>query len=274
MRRDSVEEAYRRHHERSRDEGFVFGGPERLPLFREWVGGPGLRVLDLGCRDGALTSAYLAGNRVVGVDVDRGALVRAAERGIETVWADLDEDLPFDDASFDAVVVAEVLEHLRLPEHVLSEVERVLVPGGVLVGSVPNCFRLKTRCRFLLGRPPENDPTLLHMLRPSDMAGLLGGFEHVEVRCVAGRLVRLHPRLFANDIVFRARKPERKRQSVASADTNACSPAAARTFARQLAAATREHVVAATLFALLFLVLLFVALPEELGDWPYNALGH
>src|SRR5437879_3879 len=78
----------------------------------------------------------------------------------------------------------------------------------LLVGSVPNCCRLKTRLRFLFGRPPENDPTLLHMLRPGDVAGLLGGFEHVEIRCIAGRLVRLHPRLFANDIAFRARKPE------------------------------------------------------------------
>src|SRR5436190_15670669 len=105
MGREGVEDRYlRHHHERGRND-FVFCGPERLPLFREWVGGPGLRVLDLGCRDGALTSAYLVGNRVVGVDVDRETLARAAERGIETVWADLDEELPFEDASFDVVVV-------------------------------------------------------------------------------------------------------------------------------------------------------------------------
>ena len=39
------------------------------------------------------------------------------------------------------------------------------------------------------------------------MRALLAGFERPELRYVAGRLVPLSPRLFANDIVFRARKP-------------------------------------------------------------------
>jgi methionine biosynthesis protein MetW len=204
---EAIERAYRRHHATSRHEGFVFCGPERIPLFREWVGGPGVRVLDLGCRDGALTSEYLDGNNVVGVDVDRAALARAAARGIETAWVDLDDPLPFEDASFDVVVAAEVLEHLRLPERALAEARRVLRPGGRLVGSVPNCFRLKTRLRFLLGRQPENDPTLLHLFDPSALGRLLEAFDDVEIRCIAGRLVRLSGRLFANDIAFRAWKP-------------------------------------------------------------------
>ena len=184
----------------------MYCAPDRIPLFREWVGGPGLRVLDLGCRDGALTSVYLDGNDVVGVDVDRTALARAAERGIETAWADVDEALPFEDASFDVVVVAEVLEHLRLPDRALAEARRVLRPGGALVGSVPNGFRLKTRLRFLVGRQPETDPTLLHLFDPDAVERLLAPFEDVEVRCIAGRLVRLSGRLFANDIAFRAGK--------------------------------------------------------------------
>ena len=146
---------------------------------------------------------------MVGVDIDRVALDRAGGLGVETVWADLDQPLPFEGASFDVVVIAEVLEHLRLPEHVLWEARRVLVPGGALVGSVPNCYRLKSRLRFLLGRPPENDPTLLRMFRPSDLTEALAEFEEVEVRFLAGRLVHLNARLFANDIAFRARTPQR-----------------------------------------------------------------
>lgn len=203
---EAVEQEYRSHHEHWGGSGFVFCGPERIPLFREWVGGPGLRVLDLGCRDGALTSAYLYGNRVVGVDVDRVALARANERGIETVWADLDQPLPFENASFDTVVIAEVLEHLRFPEIVLAEAKRVLAPGGAIVGSVPNSYRLKSRFRFLLGRPPERDPTMLRMFRPSDVTRLLKDFEQIEISLLAGRFLRLNGRLFANDLAFRARK--------------------------------------------------------------------
>src|ERR671933_728729 len=85
---------------RTRPEGFVFGGEERAELFRRYVGGPGRRVLDLGCRTGALTRAYLDGNDVVGLDVDRAALEEAAKLGIETHLADAEEPLPFADESF------------------------------------------------------------------------------------------------------------------------------------------------------------------------------
>ena len=141
------------------------------------------------------------------VDIDRAALDRADELGIETVWADLDQPLPFEVDSFDVVVIAEVLEHLPFPGQLLSEAKRVLVPGGTLIVPVPNCCRLKSRLRFLLGRPPENDPTLLRMFRPTDLTEALAGFEQLEVRLVAGRLLRLNDRLFANDITFRAQTP-------------------------------------------------------------------
>jgi len=206
-RQEAIEHAYRRHHETSREDGFVFCAPDRIPLFSRWIGGSGLQILDLGCRDGALSEAYLDRNHVIGVDVDRSALARAEERGLETAWADVDEPLPFPDESVDVVVAAEVLEHLRLPEQALAEAMRVLRPGGLLVGSVPNCFRLKSRLRFLLGRPPESDPTLLHLFDPAAVSRLLDAFEEVEIRCIAGRLVRLNGPLFANDIAFRARKP-------------------------------------------------------------------
>lgn len=208
-RLERLEEGYRRHHRASRTRDFVFCGPERAALFREWVGGPGRRVLDLGCRYGALTRAYLAGNEVVGVDVDREALAEAAALGIATVWADLDEPLPFPDGSFDRVVMGEVLEHLRFPAQAVAEAGRVLRPGGAVIGSVPNSYRLKSRLRFLLGRPPEfaDDPTHVRLFRGEDVLALLAGFERPELRYVAGRLVALSPRLFANDIAFRAWKP-------------------------------------------------------------------
>ena len=208
---EEIEQAYRRHHEQSRPDGFVFCGPELMERFRAWVGGPGRRVLDLGCRSGALAEAYLEGNEVIGIDVDREELAEAERRGVTTMWADVDEPLPFDDASFDAVVAGELLEHVRFPDRLLEEVRRVLRPGGVFVGSVPNSYRLKSRLRFLLGKPPEfaDDPTHLRMFSGAHVRRLLDGFEAPEVEYVAGRLVPLHARLFANDIVFRARKPTR-----------------------------------------------------------------
>jgi SAM-dependent methyltransferase len=204
---EQLDERYREHHRRSRGRDFVFGGEERAELFRRFVGGPGRRVLDLGCRYGALTRVYAEGNEVVGVDVDREALAEASKLGIETRWADVDEPLPFPDGSFDVVVAGELFEHVRDPERLVAEVKRVLRPGGIFVASVPNAFRLKNRLRFLLGRKPEDDPTHLHMFSPGEIRALLRDFDEPELRFIAGRLVPLHARLFANDIVFTARRP-------------------------------------------------------------------
>jgi SAM-dependent methyltransferase len=206
-RREQLSERYGAYHRETRQPGFAFAQPERSEAFRRLVGGPGRRVLDLGCRYGALTRAYLDGNDVVGVDVDRDALAEAAKLGIETVWADVDEPLPFDDASFDAVVCGELLEHVRDPARVVAEAQRVLRPAGTLAGSVPNAYRLKNRLLFLAGRPLDDDPTHLHLFRPADVERLLAGFEDARLEFVASRFIRVAPRLTANVIVFSGRKP-------------------------------------------------------------------
>jgi SAM-dependent methyltransferase len=196
-----------REHQRDRTGTFVYGGGERADLFRRYVGGPGRRVLDVGCRSGALTRAYLPGNEVVGVDVDRLALDEAARLGIETHWADAEEGLPFEDETFEVVVAGELLEHVRDPAALVADARRVLRPGGTFVGSVPNGFRLKNRLRFLAGRKPETDPTHLHLFTPDDLRGLLRGFDEPRLHFVSSRFLRLHPRLFGNIVVFAGRKP-------------------------------------------------------------------
>jgi SAM-dependent methyltransferase len=206
-RLDELNERYGDHHRSARTTDFVFGGDERASLFRELVGGPGKRVLDIGCRYGALTRAYVEGNEVVGIDVDRDALAEAATLGIETRWADAEEPLPFEDASFDVVAAGELIEHLRAPERLIVEARRVLKPGGVFVGSVPNFFRLRNRLAMLAGRPLDHDPTHLRIFAPRDVERLMDGWENLELQFVASRFLRLSPRLFANIVVFSARTP-------------------------------------------------------------------
>lgn len=204
---EQLSKRYAEHNRVERGSGFVFAGVERAELFRRQVGGPGRRVLDLGCRDGALTRAYADGNEVIGVDADKEALAEAQKLGIDTRWADLDEPLPFEGESFDVVVAGELLEHLRDPRRLVAEARRVLRPGGKFVASVPNAYRLKNRMRFLAGRKPEDDPTHLQMFSANDVRALLDHFVDPELHFIAGRLVPVHARLFANDIVFSGRKP-------------------------------------------------------------------
>jgi len=201
-----LSERYEQHHRERRDEGdFVFV-PERIPLLVAAVG-RGKRVLDLGCRSGALTQHFLGGNSVVGLDIDAAALEKAATLGIQPVQANVEEPLPFEDGSFDAVVAGELFEHLQFPDALVAEIVRVLRPGGVLAGSVPNAFRVQSRLRFLRGEPPEDDPTHLRMFSPAALRQLLSRFGRVELRYVGGRYARLNARLFARDLVFTAVKP-------------------------------------------------------------------
>lgn len=119
----------------------------------------------------------------------------------------MEAPLPFDDAAFDVVVAAELLEHLRRPDGLVAEIARVLRPGGTIAGSVPNAYRLKNRLRALGGRSIEQDPTHEHLFRARDLLRLLDAFESTRLKFVVGRFVRLNRPQFANVIVFSARKP-------------------------------------------------------------------
>lgn len=91
------------------------------------------RVLDVGCGIGDFL-AYRKGT--VGVDVNPQTVAWCQQRGLDARIMDLDI-LPFPDASFDAVVFDNVLEHLVSPLPLLTEIHRVLVPGGRFMVGVP-----------------------------------------------------------------------------------------------------------------------------------------
>jgi len=202
-----LSEYYRTFHRERAKAGTVRAG-QRIEFLVRHVG-RGKRVLDLGCRYGDLTQHYLEGNEVVGVDIDAEALAECARRtGIETKVQDLNQALEFPDETFDVVVLAEVLEHLPYPDLTLGEVRRVLRPGGILVGSVPNGTRLRNRLTFLFTGVVEHDPTHLWHYGARSLSSKLGRlFERVSVELAGGRFLRLWPRMMAKYLFFTAVKP-------------------------------------------------------------------
>jgi SAM-dependent methyltransferase len=96
------------------------------------------RALDLGCGDGRLT-AELDAAELTAADVSPVALERARARlaGARIVELEPDAPLPFDDGSFELVLAAETIEHVRDVQLVLWEIRRVLVPGGELALTTP-----------------------------------------------------------------------------------------------------------------------------------------
>lgn len=112
----------------------------------------GQRVLDLGCGEGrhAIAAHLHDAADVIGIDLSLADLLAARRRRAEF---ERDSDaamfaltnasalaLPLADASLDAVICSEVLEHIGDYQSVLQEIRRVLKPDGLLCISVPRAW--------------------------------------------------------------------------------------------------------------------------------------
>jgi len=155
----------------------------------------GERALDVGCGEGwfAVELAQ-AGVEVVGLDVAEEALRRARARDPELDLRLVDDDRPWplDDASVDVVWSGETIEHVADTIGWLSEVRRVLRPGGRVLLSTPAHGRLRVLWLALSRRAFEShfDPRADHLryYTRASLTRLLGelGFQQVAVRCAAG----------------------------------------------------------------------------------------
>jgi SAM-dependent methyltransferase len=126
-------------------------------------GAPRPMLLDVGCWEGDGTTLY--SNQISamphGIEVFPGPAATARARGIEVAELDLETSpFPWPSGHFDVVVANQVFEHLKNIWLPLSEVYRVLKPGGHFIISVPNLASLHNRVLLALGRQPTSIRTL------------------------------------------------------------------------------------------------------------------
>ncbi|HEX5896450.1 MAG TPA: class I SAM-dependent methyltransferase [Thermoleophilaceae bacterium] len=99
---------------------------------------PNARLLDVGCGGAWLGDHF---NDYTGIDVSPEAVEAARSHGHQALLVNGDEPLPFEEASFDGVVLKDVLEHVKEPVALVREVRRVLRPGGRVFASSPDAQR-------------------------------------------------------------------------------------------------------------------------------------
>jgi SAM-dependent methyltransferase len=148
---------------------------------------PDPTLLDVGCWNGELSrrcGAAVGAKRMLGVEVYEGPAAEAEAKGLEVARVDLESGrFPWEDGSVDVVVCNQVLEHLKNIWLPMTEMHRVLRPGGHAVLSVPNLASLHNRVLLALGR----QPTSVRVLGPHvrgyafgefrDLVGLGGAYE-------------------------------------------------------------------------------------------------
>lgn len=131
--------------EEYKDYPITFKGLEEQPFYYSRIAPIfyeikyGSKVLDVGCNSGEFMKMLIdkRGCEVYGIDVSDIAVEECLKKNLNVLKADA-EKIPYPDNTFDYVTLMEVLVHVFDPQKVLSEIKRVLKPGGVLLGSAPH----------------------------------------------------------------------------------------------------------------------------------------
>lgn len=122
---------------------------------------PSASILELGCGTGATGALALArgrAGRYVGIELTEQAGRKAREVLSEVLVGDVERmELNWYPATFDALILSEVLEHLVEPGKTLERLGRFVRPGGMVLASSPNIAYWRVLKEFALGRFPLTD---------------------------------------------------------------------------------------------------------------------
>lgn len=119
-----------------------------------------ISIMDLGCGPGTdLINVKNAINderlSLFGIEYEKSLAAQAREKGIQVYDIDLErQSIPMEDGACDIVIANHFMEHTREIFWIVSEVSRVLKPGGILIVGLPNLGSLHNRILLLLGEQP------------------------------------------------------------------------------------------------------------------------
>jgi ubiquinone/menaquinone biosynthesis C-methylase UbiE len=127
------------------------------------------RLLEVGCGMGDLLQFLQTRYAIFGTDINPWALAQAQNKLPQGNFLLVSaEDLrAFPQAAFQIVIAKHVIEHLQHPDQAISEMSRVLAPGGLLVLATPNldsAMRLRKKDKWI----GYKDPTHISLRPPHE----------------------------------------------------------------------------------------------------------
>ncbi len=127
---------------------------------------PAALLLDCGCRTGDNTldlGRSIGTTQLIGLDYNLNSLIVSGNRGIACLQSDLNESIPLPSDTVDVVIATDVVEHLVSPAVFMSEMYRVLKPGGYAMIDTPNLASWHNIFALLAGLQPFSGPNLTTM---------------------------------------------------------------------------------------------------------------
>ena len=159
---------------------------EQLPV------NPRAHILEIGCSNGntgALALQMKKCGKYTGVEIHDEAAQKARGKITEVLIGDVEQmELPWEDQSFDALILSEVLEHLVDPWKLLRRLHRYMKPGALVFASSPNVshhriIRMLLKGEWNLTDDGIMDRTHLRWFTPGTFAAMFedNGYEVLKV---------------------------------------------------------------------------------------------
>jgi 2-polyprenyl-3-methyl-5-hydroxy-6-metoxy-1,4-benzoquinol methylase len=129
-----------------------------MERFAELVDTNPVRVLDIGGGQHALLAKKLWNDQTTVADVTEDCLAYVREQGVETARWDLSREEPPFSEPFDVIIFSEVIEHLPCAGYIaLERLRHCLRPGGILICTTPNFYRLRNIVYVAIGKEIFDD---------------------------------------------------------------------------------------------------------------------
>ena len=169
---------------------------DRFKVIRGMVDGS-VRVLDIGCGSSRILQSL---PQAVGLDMQIRKLRWLRAPGRQLVQGSLSE-LPFPDETFDAVICSEVIEHIAREDIDLSDMVRVLAPGGLLVLGTPDYGRWTWRTLEAMYKKVFPQGYATEHINPYTRRELRAEVERMGLAVLDVQYV------FGSEMIFKAHKP-------------------------------------------------------------------